>query len=130
MIDRFYQLERVIKTGCRYTGRGKCVSTVYRWASDWENTQTTCGSPIDGYVEDGNWTNRRQQDCKKSSRVLTGKFMGDGCPACKAVLFYHCTGSAVTLCQSKTENRVLDSSRHRYTAENRHGSISESLFPM
>ena len=54
LIDRFYQLEWVNKTGCRYTGRGQLVATVHQRASDHENAQTTCGSPIDGYVEDGN----------------------------------------------------------------------------
>ena len=130
VIDGFYKLERRKKTGGHYTGRGKYLATVHQWVSDYENTKTTCGSPIDGYVEDGSWTNLRQQDGKQSSRVLTGELRGDGCPACKAVLCCHCTDSAVTLCQSKTESRVLDSSRHCYTAENRHGSIGESLFPM
>ena len=70
VIDRFYQLERVNKTGCRGTGRGKFVAAVHRWVSDYENTQTTWGSPIDGYVEEGNWTNRFRCD---SVSIQTGK---------------------------------------------------------
>ena len=72
MIDGFYKFERLKKTGCCYTGRGKYLATVHQWVSDYENTKTTCGSPIDGDVENGNWTNRRQQDGKQNSRVLTG----------------------------------------------------------
>ncbi len=58
-IDRFYQLERVNKTACRYTVRSKHVVTVHGWVSHYENTQTPCGSPTDGYADDGNWTNMR-----------------------------------------------------------------------
>ena len=59
VIDGFYKLERRKKTGSRYTGRGKYLATVHQWVSDDENTQTTCGSRIVGYVEDGNWPNPR-----------------------------------------------------------------------
>ena len=110
LIDGFYKLERMKKTGSRYTGRGKDLATVHQWVSDYENTKTTCGSPIDGYVEDGSWTNLRQQDGKQGSRVLTGEKRGDDCSSCKAVRLYQCTRSAATLCQSRVEKRVLDSS--------------------
>ena len=130
MIDRFYQLEQVNKNGCRYTVLSAFVATVHRWVNGYENTQSRCGSPIDGYMEAGNWTNLWRQNCKQGSRVLTGEKREDDCSSCKAVRLYQCTRSAATLCQFKTENRVLDSSRHCYTAENRHGSIRESLFPV
>ena len=123
MIDRFYQPETVNKTGCRCIGRGKFVATVHRWVSDYENTQTTCGSPIDAYLAEGSRRNLRQQDCERRRTVLTGELMGAF--ALLAKPFF-----SVTLCQFKTENRVIDSSRHCYTAENRHGSIRESLFPV
>lgn len=123
MIDRFYQPETVNKTGCRYTRCGKFVATVHRWVSDYENTQTTCGSPIDAYVAEGSRRNLRQQDCERRRTVLTGELMGAF--ALLAKPFF-----SVTLCQSKTENRVLGLRRYCYTAENRLGSISESQFPM
>jgi hypothetical protein len=59
MIDRVYQLERVIKTRCYFIRRGKFVATVHRQGSGYENTHTTDGSPISTYVEEGNRANLR-----------------------------------------------------------------------